>query len=357
MKETLASTRELFSHIAHLAQIPALVILTAAAMLPAMSRAQDRTGKQVVDAVCSACHATGLNGAPRIGDKKAWSKRAAQGLSSLTQHALDGIRNMPAHGGQPNLSDLEIARAVTFMVNQSGGHWVAPINPNRFGKERTGEEVVMGQCERCHAKGLDGAPKIGDLQAWAPRIAHGMPYLVRSAIHGHGGMPPRGGEANLTDSELSAAILYMINPASAHPTAPAPQTPTSAMEPNHKIVDGIEIYLGYVTTASIRALPASSPEKTMHGGIPTGAGYYHVNVSLFNANTHAAINDAKVRMDFDWPAMAEKVVDMQRMPFEGGGSYGNYVKTEPSTPCTMTLHITRPGSDETTSATFEHTFE
>ena len=61
-------------------------------------------------------------GAPKIGDKKAWTKRASQGLTSLTKSALQGIRQMPPHGGNPNLTDTEIERAITYMVNQSGGN-------------------------------------------------------------------------------------------------------------------------------------------------------------------------------------------------------------------------------------------
>ena len=83
----------------------------------------ERSGKEVVDAVCIACHGTGANGAPRIGDKKAWSKLASRGLTGLSQSALKGIRNMPPHGGNPALTDTEIERAITYMVNQSGGHW------------------------------------------------------------------------------------------------------------------------------------------------------------------------------------------------------------------------------------------
>src|SRR5688572_4833651 len=85
-------------------------------------------GKEVVGAVCASCHATGAKGAPKIGDKKAWGKRSSQGLTSLTHHALKGIRDMPSHGGNPNLSDFEIQRAITYMVNQSGGKWTEPID-------------------------------------------------------------------------------------------------------------------------------------------------------------------------------------------------------------------------------------
>jgi cytochrome c5 len=181
--------------------------------LPVSAKEGARTGKDVVDAICADCHAIGLDGAPKIGDPDAWSSRASQGLSSLTLHALEGIRKMPAHGGHPELTDLEITRAVTYMVNQSGGNWVEPVSAAELTVERSGEEVVKAQCVKCHGEGVNGAPKIGDTNAWVQRIKQGLPNLLSAAIQGHGGMPPRGGEDNLTDNELRAAILYMYNPA------------------------------------------------------------------------------------------------------------------------------------------------
>jgi cytochrome c5 len=174
-----------------------------------------------VDASCTSCHAGGANGAPRIGDKQAWSKRASRGLSSLTKSALEGIRKMPAHGGNPTLSDVEIQRAITYMVNQSGGHWAEPISTTKPVKERSGEQIVKAQCYKCHETGKGGAPKIGDQAAWIPRLKPGLDVVVRSAINGHGGMPARGGMANLTDAELRSAVVYMFNPSGgAPPKAP-----------------------------------------------------------------------------------------------------------------------------------------
>jgi len=177
----------------------------------ARAEGPDLSGKEVVTATCSKCHATGLNGAPKIGDEKAWANRAAQGLESLTQHALQGIRKMPPHGANFALSDIEIQRAITYMVNQSGGHWTEPISKSALPAERTGEQVVKAQCHKCHETGVGGAPKIGDRSAWAPRLSHGLDALVRSAINGHGGMPARGGMVNRTDSELRHAIVYMYS--------------------------------------------------------------------------------------------------------------------------------------------------
>jgi len=186
-------------------------VVAAVALLAAPAGATDLSGKDVVEGTCAKCHATGLNGAPRIGNAEAWKTRAAQGLESLTQHALLGIRKMPPHGSNFALSDIEIQRAITYMVNQSGGHWTEPISKSELPAERTGEQVVEAQCHKCHEAGLGGAPKIGERSQWAPRLAHGLDALVRSAINGHGGMPARGGMTNLTDSELRHAIIYMYS--------------------------------------------------------------------------------------------------------------------------------------------------
>jgi cytochrome c5 len=333
-----------------------LALSTTLALFPVAVQAQDRSGQEVVDTVCAKCHATGLNGAPKIGDEKAWSVRASQGLSSLTIHALQGIRNMPAHGGDPKLSDLEITRAVTYMVNQSGGHWVEPESTEELAKERTGEQVVKAQCAKCHAEGVGGAPKIGDLQAWVQRMKQGLPYLVSSAIHGHGGMPPRGGQANLTDTEIRSAILYMYNPAGM-PAKPSAGTaaPTSSKDPNHRSVNGIDVYLGVVPAEHIRAFPKGSPERTMHGGVPKGPGYFHVDVSLFDLKSHTPINDAQVTMQYEPLGLSSSTIKLEPM-FSGEGSYGNYVKPQTGVPYQITMHIKRPKTDQTVEVKFEHVF-
>ena len=170
----------------------------------------DRSGKEVVDHVCAACHATGKDGAPKIGDTKAWEAREKRGLSALTATALEGVRKMPPHGGSLSLNDVEVKRAITYMVNQSGGSWQEPIDRRHLPADRTGEQIVKAQCVKCHGPGLNGAPKIGDKAAWIDRAKLGFDSVVRSAINGHGAMPSRGGMPNLTDSEMRAAVTYMF---------------------------------------------------------------------------------------------------------------------------------------------------
>ena len=76
--------------------------------------------------------------------------------------------------------------------------------------QRSGESIVSTQCAKCHASGVAGAPKIGDREAWSGRVKAGVDPLVRSAIKGHGGMPSRGGMADLTDPEIRDAVIYMV---------------------------------------------------------------------------------------------------------------------------------------------------
>ena len=135
---------------------------------------------------------------------------AERGLSSLTDTALAGVRRMPPHGGHLHITDLEIRRAIAYMVNQSGGNWTEPIDRSSPQRARSGAQIVQVQCIKCHGEGLHGAPRLGDRKAWVGRAKDGFESLVQSAIRGHGGMPARGGMASLTDAEMRLAIAYLF---------------------------------------------------------------------------------------------------------------------------------------------------
>lgn len=75
-------------------------------------------GKQIVEGRCFACHAQSINGAPIVGNKKMWQKRATQGKTVLVEHAINGFGLMPAKGGFTDLSDEEISYAVGYMLSQ-----------------------------------------------------------------------------------------------------------------------------------------------------------------------------------------------------------------------------------------------
>ncbi len=90
----------------------ALAIVTA----PAAAADVPTTGEQAFNKVCSACHGTGVNGAPKIGDHAAWGPRIAQGKDTLYKDAINGKGNMPAKGGT-TWPDATIRMAVDYMVS------------------------------------------------------------------------------------------------------------------------------------------------------------------------------------------------------------------------------------------------
>ena len=78
-----------------------------------------RSGSEVYDSVCMACHTTGAAGAPVIGDAGAWAPRIDQGMDTLINHAINGFNAMPAKGGCANCSDEEIEAALEHIVAES----------------------------------------------------------------------------------------------------------------------------------------------------------------------------------------------------------------------------------------------
>ncbi|MBL8334434.1 MAG: cytochrome c5 family protein [Rubrivivax sp.] len=87
-----------------------------------------RTGEQVYQGQCAACHTSGAAGAPKLGDAAAWGARLATGYEALLNSALKGKGAMAAQGGG-DFSDLEIGRAVVYMANQAGGKLAEPKAP------------------------------------------------------------------------------------------------------------------------------------------------------------------------------------------------------------------------------------
>lgn len=176
----------------------------------------ERTGEQVYNEVCASCHASGALGSPKYKDAAAWGKRIAQGYDTLLTHAIKGFNKMPARGGDPDLTDLEVARGVVYMANAAGAKFEAVL---RKEPEPTPEILARGQavyaqdCARCHDTGLTGAQKLTDTAAWDALIKQGKEYLYKAAIEGTLGGPARGGNDKLSDADVKAAVDYMVDQA------------------------------------------------------------------------------------------------------------------------------------------------
>jgi c(7)-type cytochrome triheme protein len=193
-------------------------------------------GKAVYDGGCIACHGTGVLGAPKLGDPAAWRSRVAGGLPALVTSARAGKGSMPPKGGNAALTDEQLGNAISYMVAQSGGFsagagkaaaapagkvaapapaGAAPKSPMDPGSKAAvdamgGKAVYDSVCVACHATGVLGAPKLGDVAAWKARIAPGLTALVANARDGKGSMPPKGGNPALTEEQLVGAVMYMM---------------------------------------------------------------------------------------------------------------------------------------------------
>jgi len=207
------------------------------------------SGEAVYGQVCKTCHDAGLAGAPKAGDKAAWAARLAQGQATVVKHAIAGFQGkagvMPPKGGNADLTDAEVERAVVRMANQAGANWKEPAPAAAAAPAATaapasasaapaptaatggaaapaaaatdGKKVYEAGCVACHGAGIAGAPKFGDKAAWAPRIAQGVNTLYTHAVGGFTGkggvMPPKGGNAALADADVKAAVDYMVSAA------------------------------------------------------------------------------------------------------------------------------------------------
>ena len=175
--------------------------------------------------------------------------------------------------------------------------------------------------------------------------------LVRSAINGHGGMPPRGGVANLTDAEVREAITFMLNPVITAAKSTAP--PDLASDNNHRIIEGTEIYFGVAQAEVLaRQHPGNDTVSTMHGGIPRGRDQYHMNISLFDTSSKAAIKGARIEVTVTDPVMGDQVKTLEPMLLNKTPSYGNYFRLPGNVPYTVAVRIHKQGDSRALETTF-----
>ena len=99
--------------------VPAPAPVVAAAPAGNAAAAPAANGKAVYDASCQACHAAGVAGAPKLGDKAAWAPRIGTGAATMLASVLKGKNAMPPKGGNLSLSDADVKAAVDYMVAQS----------------------------------------------------------------------------------------------------------------------------------------------------------------------------------------------------------------------------------------------
>ena len=220
-----------------------------------------QTGEQVYKALCVSCHdASSAIKAPKFGDKAAWAPLIKEGFAELVADAIKGnAKGMPPKGGNADLDDIEVARAVAFMANASGASFKEPATPaapakaaeakaadSKAGdakaapaaaatpavvipppvvaaaasaaapagvKADVGKALYEAACQVCHSGAIPAAPKFADKAAWGPRLGAGVDALTQSVLKGKGAMPPKGMAMTASDADIKAAVVYMVNAA------------------------------------------------------------------------------------------------------------------------------------------------
>jgi len=181
-------------------------------------------------------------------------------------------------------------------------------------------------------------------------MAKGLDRLVASAVHGHGPMPSRGGLPDLSNEEIRGAIVYMFNYGLPAISPPPPAAPADV---NHKLVSGIDIYLGMMGAEAMRAAQAQAEKSgAAKVNVPSGRGYYHVNISLTDNKSQAPLTDAKVTMRVS-DGMTIQTKTLDRVVANKSVSYGNFFHFSRDNAYNLTAEIRRPGVPGTVVANFE----
>jgi len=223
-----------------------------------------------------------------------------------------------------------------------------------FAADRAPGDVVKSQCARCHEAGTANAPKPGDKGAWAPRMSRGIDALTLSAIRGHGGMPPRGGKADLTDGEIRGAVLYLFDPTGAtKPPVKAAAAPAPAAGLHRASAGGLDVYLGRMSAEQMRAFPPGSPEAKMHGGIPSGSGYHHVNVTVFDTASQNQVAKATVELEYEQLGMGRQKKTLEAATVAGQTSFGAYVRLVPKATYILLVRVQKEGAPQAAEVKFQ----
>ncbi len=126
-----------------------------------------------------------------------------------------GLVYFVVSSNKPAAGSVNMEKAIAQRIQKVGTVEIRDANREL----KSGEDVYKVQCTACHAAGVAGAPKLGDIAAWAPRIATGLETLITSVMKGKGAMGAQGG-GDFEDLEIARAVVYMANAGGAKFEAP-----------------------------------------------------------------------------------------------------------------------------------------
>lgn len=199
--------------------------------LGAVKKGQDLTGGFIDGYYAPDITSRGLNGAS-IDDVVNVFKKGEM---------LRGAGNVQGPMAEVNRDSLQYLttpdlRAIAVYLKTVPNHLPVHASSDTITPD-TGKDIYEEKCAVCHNVGAAGAPKLGDMQAWQPRIAQGMEVLVNHAINGYNSMPPKGTCMSCSDAEIKAAVQYLVDQKQG--TKPKSYIPT---QPPLSLAAGKDIY-------------------------------------------------------------------------------------------------------------------
>ena len=235
--------------------------LLCTALVSAAGLAEATSGKEVYEAKCALCHANGLAGAPKFGDRSAWVPRARAGLASLYRSALQGTpRGMPAKGGDLRLADGDVRAAVDHMLQ------AADVKPGAAAKAAPAPKPA-------------GKPKVAAKPAAEkPQAEKPAPIPVAQAPRAAARPPSAGGNPNAFNRLLTPAGER--NPPPAEDGIHDPSNPgTSVLQPPR---------------ASFQALPRSTSGNHVDWVAALQAGRVQPRAAVEDPNALPTVMDLNI---------------------------------------------------------------
>lgn len=177
-----------------------------------------KVGETMYGQLCVNCHASGVDGAPRLGVKEDWLERLRQGEDTLYQAIIEGPNHMYSKGNSPVESEGQIRSMLAYMMDSVTDDETRKLIGTATAEEQArhlrllrGYKMYDLVCFKCHDNGTEGAPRIGQPEAWTTRTDKGLDELTNSVTNGQGHMSVRAGTANHSEADYRSMVEYMLS--------------------------------------------------------------------------------------------------------------------------------------------------
>jgi cytochrome c5 len=177
-----------------------------------------KVGEEMYGQLCVLCHASGVDGAPRLGVKEDWQARLPMGEDTLYKAVIEGPNHMYSKGNSPVESEGQIRSMIAYMMASVTDDDTRKLVDTASEEDKARHlRLVRGYklydlvCFNCHDTGEANAPRIGKPEDWSARKELGVDGLTSSVVNGKGHMFMRAGTANHSEADYKTMVEYMLS--------------------------------------------------------------------------------------------------------------------------------------------------